>query len=123
MTFVEENQQSYVDRLGVLIPSQRVALGRFDFGPEIAYRFVTDKGATFEPHVALKGIWDFHKPDTNSVGSLVVGTDDLRAKIQGGLLARAPSGWSFRTVVSYDGVGSKNFHDIGGQVWLNVPLH
>jgi Autotransporter beta-domain len=124
VTFVEEKQLSYVDRLGVLIPSQTVSLGRFDAGPEIAYRIVADSGATFEPHVALKGIWDFRKPDsTNSVAGLVVSGDEFHAKVQTGLLARIPNGWSIRTVVSYDGVGSRNFHNVSGQLWMNFPLH
>jgi outer membrane autotransporter protein len=122
VTYVEEKQHSYVDALGVFIPSQTVSLGRFAVGPEIAYRFVTGSGATIEPHVSLKGIWDFDKPDVATVGGLILAGDDLSARLQAGLLARAPSGWSFRGVVSYDGVGSSQFNSIGGQVWLNVPL-
>lgn len=122
LTYVEERQKSYVDTLGVLIPGQTVALGRFDAGPEIAYRIMLASGAIVEPHISLKGVWDFQRPDTTSVAGLLVAGDELHAKVQAGVLARSPSGWSMRTVVSYDGVGSSRFHDIGGQIWVNIPF-
>ncbi len=123
VTYIEDKQQSYTDRLGVLIPGQTVSLGRFDVGPEVAYRYTTAGGAVFEPHVALKGVWDFHRPDANAAGTSIVSGDALHARVQAGIMGRDTSGWSFRTVFTYDGLGSKNFHDMGGQLWLNIPLH
>lgn len=122
VTFVEERQRSYTDTLGIAIPSQTVSLGRFDIGPEVAYRFFGSDGTTYEPLVSLKGVWDFRKPDVTAINGLVVGPDEFHAKGQVGVLARAPSGWSLRTVFSYDGIGSNRFHDLGGQIWLNVPF-
>jgi hypothetical protein len=59
---VEETQQTYTDSLGVVIPSQKVSLSRFTFGPEIGYQVVLRTGATMEPHASLTGIWDFDIP-------------------------------------------------------------
>lgn len=122
-TFVEEKQHSYVDTLGVLIPSQTVSLGRLSFGPEIAYRVLRADGTIWEPLVSLQGVWD----DTNSkgaVGGLTASGDDFRAIVQAGVLVRSLGGLSLRAVGSYDGLGSRTgYRDAGGQLWLNVPLN
>jgi len=123
LTYVQEKQLSYVDTLSVLIPSQTVALGRFDAGPEFAYRFFGSNGAVYEPHIGVKGVWDFRRPDAASVDGLIVTGDEFSMRLETGLLARAANGWSFRTVVAYDGVGSSHFHNIGAKIWVNVPFH
>jgi outer membrane autotransporter protein len=123
LTYVEETQRSYTDTLGVLIPEQTVALGRFSVGPEIAYRYLAPSGVTYEPHVSVKGVWDFKRPDATSVDGLIVTGNTLSASVETGLLARAPSGWSFRGAVSYDGLGGNNLHAVTGKLWLNIPFH
>jgi outer membrane autotransporter protein len=120
---IEEDQQAYVDSLGISIPGQTVALGRVTFGPEIGYRFFTNDGTAVEPHVALQGLWDFEKPDVLVIGSQVVGPDTFRGKVEGGLLFTMPQGFSLRATGSYDGIGSSDFHAYGGQLWVNQPLH
>ena len=121
--YISEHQHAYVDKLNVLINSQTVALGRFTFGPEIGYRFVTDSGAVFEPQVALKASWDFAKPAAAFVGGYLVTQDDFRLAAQLGLLARFPSGQSWRVAATYDGIGSSNLQSVGGQIWVNIPLY
>jgi hypothetical protein len=122
ITFIEENQRSYVDTVGVFIPAQTVSLGRFGFGPEFARRYVAADGTTYEPHVSLKGLWDFVRPGVLSVGGLLVSEEQFRALIEAGLLVRYGNRWNWRAVVKYDGIGSRSFHDIGAQVWFNFPL-
>jgi outer membrane autotransporter protein len=121
-TSVEEKQHSYLDTLGILIPSQTTTLQRLSFGPEIAYRLRQAGGTIWEPLLSVHGLWD----DTNSrgtIGGFATSNDDLRAMVQVGVLARAPSGLSLRAVASYDGLGSgTGFRDVGGQLWLNMPL-
>jgi Autotransporter beta-domain len=46
LTYIEEVQHAYIDRVGVLIPSQTVRLGRLAIGPEIAYRYLAANGAS-----------------------------------------------------------------------------
>jgi hypothetical protein len=122
-TYIEENQHSYVDTLGILIPSQTVALGRLSFGPEFAYRYISADGTIYEPHVSITGQWDAVKPDAVLVGGIAVPTDSLFARVQGGIAARWPSGFAVRAAVSYDGLGSDTFSSVGGRLWLNVPFN
>jgi outer membrane autotransporter protein len=122
VTYISERQRSYTDSLGVLIPSQTVSLGEFAVGPELAYRFLAASGVIYEPLVSVEGVWDFQRPDVGTVAGVPVSTDEWRARVKAGLLARSHQGVSMRAVVSYDGVGSNSFHSIGGQIWLNIPL-
>jgi outer membrane autotransporter protein len=123
VTYAAEQQRSYTDSLGVLIPDQTVKLGRLMFGPEFAYRIMGANGVTYEPLLAVKGIWDFVKPDTTTVAGYLVSNDSVRALAQAGILARAANGYAVRIVGQYDGIGSNNFRNYGGQVWINIPLH
>jgi uncharacterized repeat protein (TIGR01451 family) len=123
VTYASEHQASYVDALGIGIPSQTVALGRFAAGPEVAYRFLGLDGMMYEPQFSLKGVWDFQRPDVPTVSGIVVSTDPLHAKAELALLARAPSGFSLRGAIAYDGIGSASFRDVSGRLWLNFPLH
>jgi uncharacterized repeat protein (TIGR01451 family) len=120
---IEEDQQAYVDSLGISIPGQNLALGRVTFGPEIGYRYFASDGSIIEPHMALQGLWDFEKPDTLTLGNEVVGPDDFRGKLEAGVMFMMPEGASVRATGSYDGIGSDDFHAYGGQMWVNLPLH
>jgi hypothetical protein len=121
--YISEHQHAYVDKLNVQIDSQTVALGRFTVGPEIGYRFVHESGAVFEPQAALKASWDFAKPAAAFVGGYLVTQDDFRLAAELGLLARFPSGQSWRVAATYDGIGSRNLQAVGGQIWINIPLY
>jgi hypothetical protein len=123
LTFIQEMQQSYVDSLGVLISGQTVSLGRFKFGPEFAYRIDGANGTTYEPHVSISGIWDFDRPQTDTIDGLLIGPNAFHVMTQFGILARSANGYSLRLAGSYDGLGSSTFHDVGGQIWLNVPFN
>jgi hypothetical protein len=121
-TYIEERQHSYVDTLGLLIPSQTVALGRLSFGPEFAYRHLGADGTLYEPMISITGQWDAVKPDVAFVAGMPVPTDNLFARVQGGIMARWPSGFALRATASYDGIGSSSFNSVGGRLWLNVPF-
>ena len=123
VTYVEEKQQAYTDSVGIAIPSQTVALGRFAAGPEVAYRIVASNGAIYEPHVGLKAVWDFKKPDAGVINGLIVSDDEFHVAVEAGMLVRSKNGVSVRAVVAYDGVGSNSFRDVGGQLWISVPLN
>lgn len=118
----QEYQFSYTDTLNVLIPSQTVALGRFSFGPEIARRFIGNDGIIYEPMVSVTGQWDFRRNDL-AVPGLPAIPDAFHAKAAGGLMARSADGKSVRLVATYDGLFSSNFHTIGAEVWVNLPLN
>jgi outer membrane autotransporter protein len=121
VTYLQEDQHSYTDTLGTLIPSQTVSLGQVSFGPEIAYRF-TGERFTWEPQLALTGLWDFDDDD-GIVAGLVATDDDLRARVKAGILAQAIGGASLRVVGTFDGIDGDGFDAFGAQAWLNIPLH
>jgi outer membrane autotransporter protein len=120
---IEEDQQAYIDSLGISIPGQNVALGRVTFGPEIAYRYFASDGSAIEPMVSLQGLWDFEKPDVLTIGDEIVGPDDFRGKVEAGVMFSMPDGASVRATGNYDGIGSNDFRAYGGQLWVNLPLH
>ena len=122
-TYIEEQQRSYTDSLGIVIPSQTVALGRLSFGPEFAYRYMGADGTIYEPMISITGQWDAVKPDVAFVAGMPVPTDNLFARVQGGVMARWPNGFALRAVASYDGIGSSSFNSVGGRLWVNVPFH
>lgn len=123
IAYISERQKTYTDSLGLKISGQTVSLGRFTFGPEIAYRIKTEDGTIFEPHASISGIWDFHRPGDLSVGGLAVSADEFRASVEAGLLVYGGDGLSVRAVGKYDGIGDKDFQSYGGQLWLNFPLN
>lgn len=120
VTYLEEDQHSYTDTRGVLIPDQTVSLGQVSFGPEIAYRFVGDR-FTWEPQLSVTGLWDFVDEDGFAAG-LVASNDDLRAKVKAGILAQAVGGASLRIVGTFDGIGGGDYDAFGAQAWLSIPL-
>jgi uncharacterized membrane protein len=121
VTYVEEEQQSYMDSVGVFIPGQTVSLGRVAFGPEFAYRMLGPDGLVFEPQLSVTGLWDFDSPEQSTTSGFVAG-DDLRARLQAGLQATAPGGASMRVTGTVDGIGAEDFDSLGGQVWISIPL-
>ena len=120
VTYAEEDQHSYTDSRGILIPDQTVSLGQVSFGPEIAYRFVGDR-FTWEPQLSVTGLWDFVDED-GIVAGLVASDDDLRARVKAGVMAQAAGGASLRIVGTLDGVGGGGYDAFGAQAWLSIPL-
>ncbi|MEZ5924088.1 MAG: autotransporter domain-containing protein [Hyphomicrobiaceae bacterium] len=121
-TYFNENQKAYVDSNAVLIEGQTLTVNRLEFGPEFGYRFVNAEGDTFEPHIAIKGLWDIGGNLDTTVNGIEAGRNELRGKIEGGFLAQSAYGPSVRLTFSYDGIGDDDFTAYGGQMWLNVPL-
>lgn len=54
---------------------------------------------------------------------LAAGTDDLRARIDGGVNIRLPNGISFHGEGFYDGIGTDTYEAIGGNVKVSIPLN
>ena len=76
------------------------------------------------PHIGIKGIWDFNKAEiVDLVAGLAVGSDDFRARVEGGLSAHFANGWSIRTEGFYDGIGAGDLDIYGGNVKVSVPLN
>jgi len=121
--YVEESKSAFTDSAGVRVGAKTVALGRVTFGPEFAYRHVTGDKGIVEPHLKLQGVWDFEAPSSPIAGGAIGSQEDIRARVEGGVLMQYPSGLSLRTVGAYDGIGADGFEAWSARAWLNVPLN
>ncbi len=119
LIYFSEDQHSYTDENGLVIPSQTVGLGRLSFGPEIAYRGEWSTGLYFEPSLGVTGVWDFISDGTS--GS-AVGEDTLRARLTGGLAIGHARGARLSVSAFYDGIGSDDFKAYGGKLKFALPL-
>ena len=99
------------------------SLGRLTFEPKFSYSHRRVGGITVTPYIGIRGIWDFDKAEiVNLTSGLASGSDDLRARAEGGLSVQMPNGQSLDGQGFYDGIGSNDFEAYGGRITLTVPL-
>jgi hypothetical protein len=98
-----------------------VAIGRLTFGPEFGYRSTLENGLSIEPHLSVKGIWDFYG-DELELSTGPVKPDDFRVQVEGGVTIQTPDGYSFRASGSYDGIGDKDLEAWTAKAGVNIPL-
>ncbi len=122
IAYIEERQDSYVDSSGASVAAQTVSLGRLRFGPEISRRYVLESGVVVEPHIAVRGLWDFDGTDVTIAG-IDYGIEGFRGIAEIGLIVQRPDDFNIRFSAKYDGIGLSDYHAYGGQVWLNIPLN
>jgi autotransporter-like protein len=121
--YIEETKESYISSRGMLIPGQTGTLGQAKLGPEIAYQYRLADGTVIQPSLLLEGIWNFEQ----SAGSLKI--DDLavgpeiRGRAEVGLMISTTNAVSFGASFSYDGIGSGDYHALGGRVRLRVMFN
>lgn len=121
--YFEEEQGSYTDSLGVFIPDQTVSLGRLMFGPEAAYLYQPNAFWQVRPKLGLKGVWDFAKTDmVNIATGLAAGSDELRARVEGGVSMTYVNRYTLTGSGFYDGIGAGDFDAFGGRLAINVLI-
>lgn len=122
VTYMEEDQDSYVNSNSIAIDGQTAKLGQATFGPEFSRRYLLDSGAIVEPQFSLRGIWTFEGENID-FGTVSYDYEGLRGAAEAGLLFVNPDGISTRFSVKYDGLGAGEYNNYSGQVWVNIPLH
>jgi outer membrane autotransporter protein len=122
LAYGNEWYDDYQNNLGQTVEGHDISIGRLTVAAEVGYRIDLENGTMIEPHVSLTGIVNFATDELEINGALVE-TDDTRAKIEGGVLIRTPSGWGLRAAGSYDGIGGDDFEAYSGSLWVNVPLN
>jgi hypothetical protein len=120
--YVEEQQDRFRESGGAVIPGQTVALGRFTFGPELAYR-IEANGSFIEPQVSLQGLWNFDQMGNVVLDGFVSSPDDFYGRVEAGLMFGREGGMTFRAVGAYEGIGASDFELWSGRVWASVPLN
>ena len=121
LSYIEDRQESYTDEIGVFIPGQTVALGRFTFGPEIAHIISKSNGSSYELQLSMAGMWDFDSPDIRSSTGLNIGYDKLHARLEAAIQYLHFGGRSFRISGSYGGIGAGSYESFGLHLTLNMP--
>ena len=122
LTHYEESQLAYTDSLGILIPGQDITIGRFNAGPEIAYRFEGGNGGYWEPSVRLNAIWDYDPAQLMDETGALVGTGDFRANARLGLTSEFSNGARLTVDVSIDGLGEGDFEATSGGFRFRFPM-
>ncbi|SDL65837.1 Ig-like domain-containing protein [Maricaulis salignorans] len=105
----EESQAAYTDSLGIDIPEQTIAIGRFQAGPQISYRFNTPSGGWWEPSVELTGVWDYDAARLMDEDGGLVGTGGVRADARLGLRGQLMPGASLSIESTFSGLGDGDF--------------
>ena len=119
----EDEQDAYIDSLGIDIPSQRVTIGRLRAGPELLWTHAKEGGAQIQLGGAIRANWDYDGPGLlDQTGRLSDGGSSLRA--DGDLLLglRLTNGLSLRAKVGIDGIGKGKFDARSGRLELSFPF-
>lgn len=122
LLYYTERQSAYTDSNGIVIGEQDIELGRLSFGPRISHTIQLENenkeslralSSTF----SLRGIWDFETPDLADLTTgMMTGSDQFRARGQGGLTYTLESGSRFTVEGFYDGIGANSFNAYGGSI-------
>ncbi|MES0885352.1 autotransporter domain-containing protein [Roseibium sp. SCP14] len=124
LTYYFEEQESYTDTLGRLIPSQDFDLGRLEFGPKVSWDLQA-KNMLFSPFLSVSGIYDFNKllDDIPSDATLISSDEDLRAKLEAGAGLFIPGrGIRVSGEGYFDGFGTDDFRSYGGTLSVKIPF-
>lgn len=127
VAYFQDKSKSYLDSLGVTIPSVTVDVGQLKVGPLISYRYVLPD-LIVEPRAGAQLIWNFTS-DAKAEGlgaldSAAAGPQGVRGRLETGVRLQTNPGVSLDISGSYDGLGSSNgFNAVSGRAGLIVPLN
>ncbi|OLF71036.1 hypothetical protein AWH62_13300 [Maricaulis sp. W15] len=119
----EETQDAYVDSLAIDIPSQTIAIGRLEAGPEFAYRFAQADGGWWEPSLGLTGVWDYNPAELLNENGLLVGTGDVRLDARLGLQGQLAPGASIALEADVSGLGDGDFEARSARIELRLSFN
>ena len=122
IAYFEETQESYTDSLTNPIPEQTFSQGEVRFGPTFSYDVVKDNGTTIRPTFGVSGVWNFDVDNNLNSQGAVLGTGDVRARIDAGFTAITMDRWSFDISGFYDGLGVDDYDAYGGSAKVTIPL-
>lgn len=122
VAYGNEESDTYTTSLGQSVSSTEATIGRLTGTMEVGYRVQQVDGTIIEPHIAISGIWNFDTDDLTFNG-VTYGTDEARAKVEGGILIHTPTGLGLRAAGSYDGLGADDYEAYSGSLWVNIPLN
>ncbi|MFZ5962233.1 autotransporter outer membrane beta-barrel domain-containing protein [Thalassococcus sp. BH17M4-6] len=123
-SYFEETQDSYVDSLGVSIPSQTVSLGQIKLGPTFTGEFESASGIPYSPYFSLDAIYNMGDTDGVTLTEPdTAATEGWRGRIKAGVDWTSEGGSRFSFGGTYDGIGRKDFGAWGLTFDVTIPLH
>jgi outer membrane autotransporter protein len=123
VVYFEEEQDSYTAESGLSVPEQVVTMGRLSFGPRATRTFHLGDELELTPEVRLRGTWDFDQAQYVNTDSGVGGTSEqLRARLDGGLTARVSDKQRLIVDGYYDGIGVSGYSAYGVKFGMKVML-
>jgi hypothetical protein len=124
VSYFNERQHSYTDSLLNPIGAQTIALGELRAGPTFAYAFGDPAGFVIVPSIGIDGVWNFGIQDANTSSGVLTGSDEVRARLNGGLtIGSSRRGIALTASGYYDGLGAESYEAFGGSARISVPLH
>ncbi len=103
ITYLSEDQDSYVDALGSTIPSQSSEQGQLHLAPRLHYNYMSDTGFNFRPFVEVEGIYSFGDGVSTVIG------DDTRFRFEGGFDVFTGGGLRLSGSYFKDGIAADNY--------------
>ncbi|WP_440958142.1 Ig-like domain-containing protein [Oceanicaulis sp. LC35] len=123
LTHFEETQDGYTDSLGIVIPSQSIALGRLSAGPEFVWRQDRSGGAYWELRSRLRAVWDYQPAELLMESGLFSSSEsEFRADGEVGLAATMRNGAQIEFSLGLSGIGQDDFEANTARFNLRFPL-
>ncbi|MDJ0822273.1 MAG: autotransporter outer membrane beta-barrel domain-containing protein [Paracoccaceae bacterium] len=123
LSYYEEKQDSYVDSLGVPIPSQTVKLGQLKLGPTFNGQFETENGLQYAPYFGIDAIYNLGETTGVTVTNpSTPATEGWRGRLQAGVDFTTPGGAQISFGGSYDGIGRSDYEAWGLNFDVTIPL-
>lgn len=92
------------------------------FGPTFSYDVVKDNGTTIRPTFGVSGVWNFDVDNNLNSQGAVLGSGDVRARVDAGFTAITMDRWSIDISGYYDGIGINDYDAYGGSARVTIPL-
>ncbi len=124
LAYYQETQDSYVDSLGVAIPSQTVELGQLKIGPTFSGRFEAENGMFYEPYLTVEGIYNIAGTSGVTLGGQGGSeSEGWRGRVQAGLSFSTEGGGRISLGLNYDGIGRDDYEAYGAALDVTIPLY
>ncbi len=122
ISYFEEVQKAYIDSNGLDIPDQSFSVGEMRFGATISHKISFRNGFVLTPHIGVNGVRNFGVNSGAVSQNAVLGSGDMRARLDAGFTAYNLGLWSFNLSGFFDGLGIDDYQVYGGTARLSVAL-
>ena len=123
LAYFTETQDSYVDSVGSVIPSQTIELGQLKIGPTFTGRFEGDNGEIFSPYLSVDAIYNIGQTSgVTLTNGPTASTDGWRGRLKAGVNVKTEDGLELGFGTTYDGLFRSDFDAWGLSFDFSIPL-